>query len=337
MIIEPTPTNPRSPVRRAVRLAALIVPVALLAAVVAVGVLGSRPEDRTAPTPAVAGPAGTTAPSALSPSTVPASPSPAVILDGSPEPPGQLGDLSSRTVGEALAAQDEGGAAVALAVTGYLRGLGPVDGACVDEAGGSLGPWCERAATLADAPRAARDTLLGAVAPHVHLSIPIGVRLPAAVTDATRPAVDGDPRVLVIGRFGASGPRCGIGPDTCEEVLVVERFAWADGARVGLTPLIASRLDTGERRPNPFAFLDAADLPLSGVLLWPDAVAALDPAAALVAGAGSPSEPVWYVRVLDGARGPGMVRSVRWMLMAERDLRVLGAGRPVAVPAPVRR
>ena len=53
-----------------------------------------------------------------------------------------------------------------------------------------------------------------------------------------------------------------------------------------------------------------------------------DPAAAPLAATGPRSEPVWYLRVLDGARGPGMERTVRWMLLAEKDLRVLGSGRP---------
>jgi hypothetical protein len=44
MIIEPTPTNPRSPLRRALRVAGLILPVVLLGAVIGLGALGPRPE-----------------------------------------------------------------------------------------------------------------------------------------------------------------------------------------------------------------------------------------------------------------------------------------------------
>ena len=74
-------------------------------------------------------------------------------------------------------------------------------------------------------------------------------------------------------------------------------------------------------------------MPLSAVLVWPDAVAAIDPAAATLAAAGPRSEPVWYLRVLDGARGPGLERRIRWMLLAEKDLRVLGSGRPDGMTA----
>ena len=44
MIIEPTPTNPRSPLRRGLRVAGLVLPVVLLGAVIGAGLLGPRPE-----------------------------------------------------------------------------------------------------------------------------------------------------------------------------------------------------------------------------------------------------------------------------------------------------
>ncbi len=326
MIIEPTPTNSRSPVRRTLRRAALIVPVALLVAVVGVGLLGSRPGDR------IPRPPPTTAPSRTAPAIAsPAASAPPVdIADIPPEPPAQFGDLRTMTPSELQEIRGEVGTARALALTGFLRIDGQADGTCIDEAHGPLGPWCEREGTLGDRPWATLAAPAGVVAPHVHLSIPIGVRLPASIATPTGLIADGGARVLVVGRFGRGIPDCSTPTSPCDALFIVERFAWIDGVRVGLTPLVETRLDTGERRPNPFAFLDAADLPLQAVLVWPDAVAALDPAAATVAQTGPPSEPVWYVRILDGARGPGMARNVRWMLLAERDLRVLGAGRLAA-------
>ena len=113
-------------------------------------------------------------------------------------------------------------------------------------------------------------------------------------------------RVVVIGRFGTPPAGCPGEPSDCGDVFVVERFAWADGVRVGLTPLIAEPLQTGSRRASPFStVLGGSELPLAAVLTWPDGIARLDPDAAAIAAAGAPSEPVWYVRVLEEAAEPG--------------------------------
>lgn len=323
MIVEPTPTNPRSPWRRALRMGGLMLPVVLLTGVVAAGFLGPRPEPPPpAPSALVAAvpdtPGSTAAP--------PAAEGPAI--------PVQFGDLGSVTPGDLVAGRREGRAPAVVAVGGYLRVSPAAD--CADAPGGSLGPWCARTGTLADTSWFPASDGAPVRPPHVHLVVPIGVRLPTAV-EGTAGTDGGENRVLVVGRF-AGGAVCGsAGRDTgarCDDGFVVERFAWVDGVRVGLTPLIADRLDTGTRRPNPFELvLDAADMPLSAVLVWPDAIPGIDPAAATLAAAGPASEPVWYLRVLDGARGPGMERRIRWMLLAEKDLRVLGSGRPVGTTA----
>jgi hypothetical protein len=315
MIVEPTPTNPRSPWRRALRLGGLVLPPALLAVVVGAGVLGPRPDplpplDPAPPAAALPG----TSPAA---SAVPESPA---VEDGPPIPV-QFGDLGSVSAGDLVAGRREGRAPATVAVGGYLS-VTPAGG-CDDLPGGPLGPWCARDGVLADAPWPAGGGLASRPA-HVHLTVPIGVRLPAAVERGG----GGDHRVLAVGRF-EDGAACGETGGRCDHGFIVERFAWADGVRVGLTPLVAERLDTGTRRPNPFVLaIDVADLPLSAVLVWPDAIATIDPAAAAIAAAGPANEPVWYLRVLDGARGPGVERRVRWMLLAEKDLRVLGSGRP---------
>ncbi len=44
MIVPPESTNPRGPVRRALRMAALVLPVVLLGGVVVAGIAGPRPE-----------------------------------------------------------------------------------------------------------------------------------------------------------------------------------------------------------------------------------------------------------------------------------------------------
>ncbi len=317
MIVEPTPTNPRSPWRRGLRVGGLVLPVILLAGAVGAGLLGPRVEQ---PPPATSAPAPLSSP--------PASPIDPSASEG-PVIPVQFGDLGSVTPADLVEGRRAGRAPEAVAVGGYLRVTPATE--CADAPGGPLGPWCARAGIVADRSWIAVGDGAGSRPPHVHLVVPIGVRLPIAVERSAGAGLEN--RVLIVGRF-EGGAACGDPGGRCDDGFVVERFAWVDGVRVGLTPLIADRLDTGTRRPNPFELvLDAADLPLSAVLLWPDALAAIDPAAAMLAAKAPQSEPVWYLRVLDGARGPGMDRHIRWMLLAEKDLRVLGSGRPAVQTA----
>ncbi len=306
----------------------LVLPVVLLGSVMAAGFLGPRPEPPPPPPPAPVAVA-TAAPSADAPATQPpASPAPVEIAAAAPpEPPTQFGDLPTTTPGAVSAARAAGLVPATLAVSGFLKiepGLG-----CADQPGGDvLGPWCARTGILADWWWTAMSTLTGPVPPHLHVTVPTGVRVPTAVELVAASSSGGGAHVLVVGRFEAGCGLPGATTRDCNQGFIVERFAWVDGVRVGLTPLIADRLDTGTPRPNPFTLaLDAADMPLSAVLAWPDAIAAMDPAAATLTTAGPQSEPVWYLRVLDGARSPGTERRIRWMLLAEKDLRVLGSGR----------
>ena len=192
-----------------------------------------------------------------------------------------------------------------------------------------LGPWCERTGVLSDWAWANGGDFSASVPPHLHVVIPVGVQIPGVIAGSIEAPGGGGSHALVVGRFTPVAGACSGPRRDCDERFTVDRFAWVDGVRVGLTPLVAHRLDTGTKRANPFTLaLDAADMPLLGVLTWPDGVAALDPDAAAAAADGPPSVPVWYLRILDGAREPGAERRVRWVLLAERDLRVIAAGRP---------
>lgn len=328
MIVEPTPTNPRSPLRRALRMGGLVVPIVLLAAVMTAGFLGPKTDPPPEPV-AVASPVAGAPPAPSAGSGASPSPGAGASAADLPPIPVQFGDLGSTTPGALVASRREGGSRAAVAVGGYLR-VAPAD-ACADKPGGPLGPWCVRSGALGDTTWAPSADGAPVRPPHVHLVVPVAVRLPAAVERAAR--AGGENRVLVVGRFGG-GAACDDAGSRCDDGFVVERFAWVDGVQVGLTPLVADRLDTGTRRPNPFELVtDAADMPLYAVLVWPDAIAGIDPGAATLAAAGPRSEPVWYLRVLDGARGPGMERRIRWVLLAENDLRVLGSGRPDGMSA----
>jgi len=335
MIIEPTPTSPRSTIRRVLRLAGLVLPVVLLGAVIGVGVLGPRPDPPPSSSPIAAlpsAPPGTSAPSASAPLV-------AVNLTD-PVPPSAFEDLSVADVADVLGEQSGAQRGAAIAVSGFLHVDSSADLVCAGEPGGSVGPWCERLGVLAARPwpstssPTARSRAPLRLPPHLRLSIPVGVRLPQAVEDAHEKAQGDVTRVLVVGRFAPTVSGCGRLSRGCGKAFVVERFAWADGLRVALTPLIADPLQTGTKRANPFeAVLRERELPLAAVLTWPDGIARLDPDAAALAAAGPPSEPVWYVRVLEDAGDPGGDRLVRWMLLADRDFGVIGSGRVPATTA----
>ena len=313
MIIEPTPTGPQSPLRRGLRLAGLVLPVALLATAVGAGFLGQSPE--------AASPVATGEPEAVAPDDAARGPVVAALA-GSPLPD-TFDGLPAISTAELLAVRSGGVVPVVVAVTGFLRVDGAADD-CDALPGGPLGPWCERRGSLADRPWTSTG-VAGGRQPHVHLSIPAGVRLPERVATSRDEPGEGGVRVLVVGRFAVGAEPCAGPSRACDDGFVVERFAWADGARLGLTPLVDTRLEPGTRRPNPFhAITGERTLPMAAILAWPEGVARLDPAAGAPAADGPPSEPVWYVRVLDrdGETGPGF----RWLLLAERDLRVLGTG-----------
>ena len=330
MIIEPTPTSPRSPLRRALRLGGLVLPVVLLGAVIGAGLLGPRPEPPPpAPSQVADAPDATPFPSPA------ATPGPVIVAaaEDSP-PPVAFGGLPVTPVEEALAEREGVPPGAVVAVSGFLRVERPADDACADEPGGVLGPWCGRSAILAGWWWTSMSTLTGPVPPHLHLAVLPGVRLPQAALAAEENPGGGGAHVVVIGRYGTGAAGCPRAPSDCRDVFIVERFAWANGVRAALTPLIADPLQTGTRRGNPFVkAVGEAELPLAAVLAWPDGIARIDPEAAAIAATGPPSEPVWYVRVLEDAAEPGGDRLVRWMLLADRDFRVIGSGRGPATTA----
>ena len=312
MIVQPTPTSPPSRRVRARRVALLVPPVLLVLAVGA-GFAGQRPAPHAGPTAeqASAVPGGSGAPDA------------GLAAAGIP---GQFGDLNAMTPSADLDGDTRLAAADAVAVEGYL-GVDPAQSGCFDTPGSPFGPWCDRRGILAVSPWGTSGT--APFPSHLRVHIPVGVRLPEVIENGPADRPSAQVPVLVVGRRSVPPAACdGWGPVVCDDELEIDRVAWADGVRTGLTPLIDPRLSI-ERRPNPFMnALDAADSPLLGVLVWPEDVWRLDTAAGEIASGGAAGQPVWYLRVLDGARSPGMERQVRWMLLAEPDLRVLASGRP---------
>ena len=309
MIVQPTPTTRRSRRTRVQRVAGFLVPPALLALVVGVGFAGPR-LDQAPPAPTRGPVAEATDPPAR----------PALEI------PRMFGDLEAVDPAGLLTSDITLLPSDAVALMGYL-GVDATESACADAPGAPFGSWCDRRGIIAEAPWAATGT--GPFPPHLRVHIPVGVRLPGVIEGASDDDELDPMPVLVVGRRAVRPAACqGWGPAMCDDEFVVDRVAWAGGVRVGLTPLVDDRLQTS-RRPNPFlTALDLADMPLLAALVWPEDVWRLDSDAGSVAITATSGEPVWYLRVLDGARGPGMDRRVRWMLLAEPDFRVLANGRP---------
>ena len=158
-----------------------MLPVVLLGAVVGAGLLGPRPEPPPPPPPPATSQVADAPDSTPLPSPA-ATPSPVTVATADdPPPPVAFGGLPVVPVVEALAEREGGPPGAVVAVSGFLRMEPPADAACADEPGGSLGPWCDRPAILAEWWWTVNEhPLTGPVPPHLHLAVPAGVRLPQA-------------------------------------------------------------------------------------------------------------------------------------------------------------
>ena len=332
MIIEPTPTNPRSPVRQALRLAGLVLPVVLFAGVLGAGLAGPKPQP-VVPDASL----GPVIPDASAAPVVPdASAAPAAVIPPSGPGPGfptaaaHLSVLSVPEAQRALAA----GEGRPLAVAGYLDGLRTAD-ACPASAGdtrGLLSPLCERRARLAVA--SAGATYLGA---HLHVRIPPGVRLPAAFEDATP---DAPMQVVIVGRGEVPGAPCWVATRGCGEQMTADLVAWADGGSFDPGPVFDAGLQVA---PPEIAYrhLDDAERLVVGpsgtilisAVVRPATVAAIDPdAGAALAAKREPEGLVWYVRGLVTDYGPGRYPAgdypprIQWVVLDETTGDPLAAG-----------
>jgi hypothetical protein len=338
MIFEPAPTSPRSPVRRGLWLAGLALPPVMLAGVIAAGILGSRPEPQPA-TPAPTAAALVAEPPSPVPTT--AAPEPAgadQALDG--VFPYAFEALAVRGPSALIIARAAGHPFGVAAVAGYLS-IGTPDVVCAARAPEPPGPWCEREGIIAERSWSRSTGGSGGMPSHLHVTIPIGVRLPAEVERAS--LVGGGPiPVVAIGRFAPDSP-CRPGGSRCDIGFVVERVGWSNGDWLDVTPLVETRLGEAARRPDPFrAAVGDGDVPLLAVLARPDTIALLDPAtrAATI----SEARPLWYVRLAAGAAAGNRWQplgarvdepSVRWVLLDESQSGVIATGVARAAIQPV--
>jgi hypothetical protein len=305
MIVEPTPTNPRSPMRRALRLVGIVLPVVLFAGFLGAGLLGPKPEP--------VAPDASLSPVIADASLVPAVPDPsaapaAVILPSGPGPgfPTVAAGLNVLSVPEAQTALATG-QGHPLAVAGYLDGLRTAD-ACPASAGdtrGLLSPLCERRVRLVVASAGATNP--GA---HLHVRMPPGVRLPAAFEDATP---DAPMQVVIVGRGEVPGAPCWVAARGCGEQMTADLVAWADGGPFNPGPVFDAGLEVpppaiGYRHLHEALSLVAgpSGTILISAVVRPATVAAIDPdAGAALAAKREPEGLVWYVRGLVTDYGPG--------------------------------
>ncbi len=296
MIVRPASTNPRGPVRRALRIVGLTVPPLLLVIVVGAGLAGPKPEPAIPEASRLA-----VAPSIPAP-TAPSRQTPAGPLPSFPTVAANLEVLSVPAAKPRLA----GPTGQPIAVAGYLSDVsGPAE--CTAAEGDTrrlLSPLCERDARLIVADRDATDARA-----HLHVRIPPGVRLPPVFED-TDP--DDPMPVVLVGRAEDPDAPCTTSTRGCGERFVADLVSWADGAPFDPGPVF----DTGLEAPlASFAYrgLDEAKTLARGwsgtilvtALVRPRTVAEIDPAAAAAMAAGPrPGELVWYVRALETGYDP---------------------------------
>ncbi len=322
MIVQTGSTNPRSPVRRGLRLLGLLTPLVLLVVIVGAGVLGPKPEP-PAPVPSLA------AVASLAPS--PSAESPLLVAGPGPGFPTVAAKLGVRNILEARA-ELVAASGQPIAVAGILESVLAAD-ACAAAKGdtrGPLSPLCERRARLVLTPGAARGE------PHLHVLVPPGVRLPPAFEDT----IADDPMPVVIVGRGPATP-CTAGERGCGQTLTADLVAWAGGATFDPGPVF----DAGLQVPPPdiayrnLAAAEALAIGWSGSVLVaaavrPATVGLIDPeAAAAMAAAGAvPEGLVWYVRGLETEYGPGRYPAgdypprMLWVVLDETTGRTIATG-----------
>lgn len=343
MIVEPVPTNPRSPARRAARLVAVAAPVVVFLAVVGVGLLGPRATTTPAPDASTVASASDAA------------------SDTTPDRPVRLADGTTttfpatwigfrvRSVAATRAERQAGGAAGIVAVAGYLS-YGTLPWTCVDTYLDASG--CDGRALLADVdvlPTAENGGVFGAIGPHLHPTFAQGVRGPVPSGSPSDPHREPIP-VVVLGRYTDSvGVPCSPTSRDCGQAFAVDRVVWVAGTPWGETLTIDPALNVEPTLPRITRSVEEATdalgsgaLPLVASVLRRDLLPTVD---ADAADALPPVEPgdeyraVTYVRGLVfqfDASQPLYGRDPRigWVVVKSTTGEVLARGGPEGPGAP---
>jgi hypothetical protein len=311
MIVEPVPTDPRSPLRRSLRAGALALPLVLLVGVVAAGALGPEP-----PAPAERPSADATplADTRLAATPDPdATRAPAVVLNGRPiDFPTTWIGLRVHSVSELREERQAGAAEGIVAVAGYLS-YDSVDPSCMDAYLEADRGECVGRTLLAET-TALPDSRVGggfaAVGPHLHPVFPPPARAPrpARADQPDSPRRSPIP-VVVLGRFTEPpGAACATGERHCGEAFAVERVVWVAGSpwnpiltidpAMGVEPNIPEMRRTVEDAAEA---LGRGSYALATSVVRPDLLATVDPEAAAALPAvpeGRRLSPVTYARGL---------------------------------------
>jgi hypothetical protein len=325
MIVQPASIGPRSKPRRVLRIAGVVLPVVLLAAVVVIGVAGpapAPPRESASTVPAVAVVDVSAAPSPT------ATPEPAPVIF-----PGSIAGLDVHGVRWTVEARNRGLARGLIAVAGYL-GMASVPDDCMDARLGIFGSFCERVAFLTEQPMfGVADAQPDAPGFHLNPQFLPGVRMPSQATFVAVSPSTATPATIVLGRFGDDRAEpCVPGGRHCGQEFVVERVAWVDGAdyptttttvdpaasTAGLTESDLSReasLARAALGPGAFWLMDA--------LMLPPTIERLEPAADAAAASLDPSTPVWFVR---GMHALGDPNQIDWLIVDATGERVLVRG-----------
>ncbi|OGO56448.1 MAG: hypothetical protein A2V85_03590 [Chloroflexi bacterium RBG_16_72_14] len=340
MIVEPVPTRPRSPLRRAAGWLGMALPPVLLVGVVAAGILGRPAEDKPAAGAATPGAAASLPAPGASTEPIATTEAGPAAADGGPAWPTVAADLAVRSVTDALVIRSRAAPDRELAVAGYLGVLTPPEG-CPAETADGLGPWCERRGMLVEQPWVTSGG--GVFAPigvHFHPRFPVGVRVPDAIAGTTREAGGGPVPVVLVGRFEPDSAFCTrLGP-SCEARFLVDQVAWVEGAAFPSRPVFDQGVDGSPTEWMTFHQLDAevAAIGWSGTvlvsaLLRAETLEQVDPAAArALATRRAPAGLVWYVRGLETGYDPTRYPlgqsppRLRWIVLDDTTGEVIARG-----------
>jgi hypothetical protein len=348
MIVEPVPTNPRSPARRALRLAGMAAPIVLFAAVAGAGVLGPRP----AATPPPADPRTVAAASDGTSDQAIVAPSerPIRLADGTTTTfPATWIGFRVRTVAETRAERQAGGADGIVAVAGWFS-YGSLPWTCVDT---YLDPsGCEGRTLLADVdvlPTDQNGGVFGAIGAHLHPTFAQGVRAPEPAGSPSDPHREPIP-VVVLGRYtDPIGEPCSPTSRDCGQAFAVERVVWVAGRPWGETLTIDPAMDVEPTLPRILRSVEVATdalgsgaLPLVTSVVRRDLLPRVDAEAARALPLVKPGDEyraVTYVRGLVfqfDASQPLYGRDPRigWVVLTSNTGEVLARGGPGGPGAP---
>ena len=332
MIVEPVPAGRRTGRRRALARIALAVPVLLLVGIAGAGFLGrEQPAPRT---PSVAAASREPEPSTA------AAPSPkafTVETDAKPRQPPfpvAIDGFDVQTVPDALAGPATVHSGEEVAIEGYLGVLDPPT-ACSDGFD-PLGPLCARDIVIAEIQWSMTGGASFAdLGPHVHVHVPVGIRLPADLARTT-PLIGSPPLpAVVVGRFDDKPlPGCTVGFD-CEVGFELDAVAWLEGSPYAARPFVGPQIDAIPEEwilHNQAAVealtVGADGFPLSSALVRQETLATLDPAAARAVRRHPQPGLLWYVRGIRWSDGRPELphRELAWAVIGDVSLKVVAQG-----------